>query len=50
MESSHKKEVKNFINGRFKKEIIALDIKDIYKYYQTELIVILEEKISSYLE
>ena len=31
MENSHKKEVKNFINGRFKKEIIVLDIKDIYK-------------------
>ncbi|KAA5532013.1 low molecular weight phosphatase family protein [Paenimyroides baculatum] len=50
MENSHKKEVKNFINGRFKKEIIVLDIKDIYKYYQTELIEILDEKLRVYLE
>lgn len=50
MENSHKKEVKNFINGRFKKEIIVLDIKDIYKYYQKELIDILDEKIPPYLK
>ena len=50
MESSHKKEVKNFINARFKKDIIILDIKDIYKYYQTELIEILDEKLMVYLE
>lgn len=50
MENSHKKEVKNFINSRFKKEIIVLDIKDIYKYYQTELIEILDEKLRVYLE
>lgn len=50
MENSHKKEVKNFINGRFKKEIIVLDIKDIYNYYQTELIEILDEKLRGYLE
>lgn len=50
MENNHKKEVKNFINSRFKKEIIVLDIKDIYKYYQTELIEILDEKLRVYLE
>ena len=50
MESSHKKEVKNFINARFKKDIIILDIKDIYKCYQTELIEILDEKLMVYLE
>lgn len=50
MESSHKKEVKNFINGRFKKEIIVLDIKDIYQYYQHELIDILDKKITHYLK
>jgi len=47
MENSHKKEIKNFINGRFKKEIIVLDIKDIYKYYQQELIELLEKKNNS---
>lgn len=50
MENSHKKQVKNFINGRFKKEIIVLDIRDIYKYYQTELIVVFELKLMVYLE
>jgi len=50
MENIHKKEVKNFINGRFKKEIIVLDIKDIYKYYQHELIELLDEKITPYLK
>lgn len=50
MENSHKKEVKNFINGSFKKEIIVLDIKDMYKYYQKELIELLDEKITPYLK
>ena len=49
MENSHKKEVKNFINGEFKKEIVVLNIPDIYKYYQKELIDILAEKLASYL-
>lgn len=49
MENTHKKEVKNFINGKFKKELIVLNISDIYKYYQKELIDILEEKMSIYL-
>src|SRR5690606_36649708 len=50
MENSHKKEIKNFINGRFKKEIIVLDIKDIYKYYQQELIELLEKKNNSFFK
>lgn len=50
MENNHKKEVKNFINGQFKKEIIVLDIKDVYKYYQTELIEILEKRLMVYLK
>ncbi len=50
MENSHKKEVKDFINGQFKKEIIVLNIPDLYKYYQKELIEILEEKITPYLK
>lgn len=50
MENKHKKEVKNFINGKFKKEIIILNIPDIYKHFQKELIEILEEKVTFYLE
>lgn len=50
MENSHKKEVKNFINGKFKKELIVLNIPDLYKYYQKELIEILEDRILSYLK
>lgn len=49
MENTHKKEVQIFINGKLKKELIVLNIPDIYKYYQKELIDILEEKIASYL-
>lgn len=50
MESSHKKEVKNFIYGRLKRELIVLDIRDVYRYYQTELIEISDEKLMVYLE
>lgn len=48
MENTHKKEVKNFIKGRFQKKLIVLNIPDIYKYYQKELIEILEEKVGCY--
>ncbi len=50
MENSHKKEVKDFINGEFKKEIIVLNIPDLYKYYQKELIEALEDRIIPYLK
>lgn len=50
MENSHKKDIKSVMNGRLKKEIIVLEIKDIYKYYQTELIEILEERLMVYLK
>ena len=49
MENSHKAEVKNFINSQFKKDIIVLNIPDLYKYYQKELIEILEEKMIPHL-
>jgi len=49
MENTHKKEVENFINGKFRKELIVLNIPDIYKYYQKELINILKEKMRVYL-
>lgn len=49
MEQRHKKLIMNFINGKLKKELIVLNIPDIYKYYQKELIEILEEKLKPYL-
>ena len=49
MEQMHKKLIMNFINGKLIKEIIVLNIPDIYKYYQKELIEILEEKLKPYL-
>lgn len=38
------------MENRHKKEIIVLEIKDIYKYYQTELIEILEKRLMVYLK
>ena len=49
MVQKHKKEIIFFSNGRFKKEIVILNIPDLYKYYQKELIQILEEKTKTYL-
>ena len=50
MEQKYKKQIADYVNGKFKKEIIVLNIPDIYKYYQTELIDILEEKLKAYLQ
>lgn len=49
MEQTHKKQIITFLQGKFKKELIVLNIPDNYKYYQKELIDILEEKMSTYL-
>lgn len=49
MEQKHKKHIMNHLNGKLKKELIVLNIPDIYKYYQKELIDILEEKLKSHL-
>ncbi|WP_395091808.1 hypothetical protein ACF3NR_11105 [Vaginella massiliensis] len=40
----------NYLNGKFKKELIVLNIPDLYKYYQKELIDILEEKLKAHLQ
>jgi len=50
MEQKHKKQIMNHLNGKFKKELIVLNIPDIYKYYQKELIDILEEKLKAHLQ
>lgn len=48
MENRHKKLIKESLKDQFKKEIIVLEIPDIYKYYQKELIELLEVKMKSY--
>ena len=50
MEQRHKKQVMDCLNGKFKKNLIVLNIPDLYKYYQQELIEILEDKITPYLK
>lgn len=49
MEQKNKKQITDYVNGKLKKELIVLNIPDIYKYYQKELIEILEERITPYL-
>lgn len=48
MENRHKKLIKESLKDQFKKEIIVLDIPDIYKYYQKELLELLEVKMKRY--
>ena len=45
MEKKHKEEIVKSIGTNFNKKINILNIKDVYKYYQKELIDILKEKI-----
>src|SRR5690606_8181618 len=44
MEQKHKKQITDYVNGKFKKELTVLNIPDIYKCYQKELIEILDRK------
>lgn len=46
MENKHKKIIVDNIGSRYNNKLLVLDIKDIYKYYQKELIQILNDKIS----
>lgn len=50
MEQKHKKQITDYVNGKFKKEIIVLNIPDIYKYYQKELLEILDRKVTPYFK
>ncbi len=45
MESKHLKLIREATSNRYFNKIIVLNIDDIYKYYQLELINILKEKI-----
>ena len=44
MEHKHRKEIKKHVGDKYDKKTVVLGIKDDYKYYQTELIALLEEK------
>lgn len=50
MENRHKKLIKDYLKDQLKKEIIVLNIPDFYKYYQKELIDLLQIKINPYLK
>lgn len=49
MENKHKELIDKHTEFKYSKKIIVLEIEDIYKYYQTELIEILENKVNKYL-
>ena len=50
MEQKHKKQITDYVNGKFKKELTVLNIPDLYKYYQKELLEILDRKVTSYFK
>lgn len=50
MEQKHKKQISDYLNGKLKKELTVLNIPDIYKYYQKELIEILDRKVTPYFK
>jgi len=46
MEKMHKSHINNAIGYKYDKKIVVLNIKDNYRYYQPELISLLEKKIN----
>jgi predicted protein tyrosine phosphatase len=44
METKHKKQIKSCIGDKYDKKIRVIDIPDKYKYFQKELIALLEKK------
>jgi len=46
MEKKHLDQIKKHTGSKYYKKIKVLDIPDIYKYYDADLITILEEKVS----
>jgi predicted protein tyrosine phosphatase len=48
MENKHKEIINKNTGSKYKKKIMVLDVQDIYKYYQKELLEILEIKIGRY--
>ncbi len=45
MENKHKNEIGKHVGSKYNKKIIVLNITDDYKYYQRELIQLLENRV-----
>ncbi|HLV40718.1 MAG TPA: hypothetical protein VKY37_00435 [Brumimicrobium sp.] len=50
MEKRHKQAISSFTKEKFDSKVKVLNIPDRYKYYQKELIEILEEKMNVFFE
>lgn len=48
MEEEHRKQIKDHSKNKYGEKITVLNIRDIYKYYDKELIKLLEEKTKKY--
>ena len=48
MEEDHRKQIRNYLKSKFRRKINILNISDKYKYYDKELIKLLEEKTKKY--
>lgn len=46
MEKKHCDQIKKHTGSKYYSKIEVLNIRDIYKYYDTDLIAVLEEKVS----
>jgi len=45
MEKRHLKQIQKHTGSRYYSKIVVLDIPDVYKYYDGDLIALLEEKV-----
>ena len=50
MEHKHREIINKHTSGKHIQKIVVLNIKDVYKYNQPELLEILEEKLSRYFK
>ncbi len=50
METKHESIINSHTQEKYNHKIIVLDIPDIYKYYQNELISILKERVTPHFE
>ena len=50
METKHASIINNHTQEKYHNKIVVLDIPDIYKYYQDELISILKERVAPHLK
>lgn len=49
MENHHVRTINQMTEKRFRSKIVVLSVPDRYKYFQKELIALLEEKLADYL-